>query len=817
MAAAHQTVTPAGEFGDQHEIVTQLDSAIPDAIVVSSEAEADAASALEGLVSVLADTPGVEWLLVDTTLAPNQLLIGFDPQKDDQPLAAVEAAVHDHIESTELDPGLLTITGRAIVDRELNDMVNRGVILATIVLVIAAGALVGVVFDWRQGLAVAGVVLGSVYLATITAAQSTGGFDGSLVTTAVPGMLAASVVSVVVAGRVLLWFLHPQGEDQAEMIRKSVRDIGSELVIMLAGAVVLAVFLEWIDTGRSVATVSLIGAFVAGTLVAAVLPPVLASLVSAEGASVTSGSATVLTGKLLPNGRDFPLIALAGFGLIMLLLAAGSLGQTASDRLLDWGSLDQGDASAVADVQASGDATGAILARFPEGTAQVAKTAWMENVSQLDHVARVDSTGHRHIDGQTEELSGAAGQLGAVADHEEAPLYALVVPEVPARSLEAIRLVENVETLNVLVGAELSGVSPDATRAAQRDRSVIWITLIAVSLTGAVLTLIVTGDTGLAGMSGGVRALGSAAIVGLYAVAGGTPGGAEVLIVMFAVSIGATFFELALLWRLASNNEGEDDDRPIDEQVSQALHSEVAPAACALVLVGLVGLALATSGLGILSRLGLVLFLASAIEVVVTSWMIRPAVLGGRRILNPLTRSIRHHQHDELQSATVHIDPEPWVPIVEELLQAEFAFQSDPSGADLESLYLSGTSLFHQAVEHHRQLESGGFSIVGRKPRLVDLRVVSVAEQANLIATVDHPLRHLIGSDGGIVGVRNAERRSVMLWLTAMSDATYRMADSVEMDATAFESEPDPANASQPAESGYQPITGPATGHVGAQ
>jgi len=212
--------------------------------------------------------------------------------------------------------------------------------------------------------------------------------------------------------------------------------------------------------------------------------------------------------------------------------------------------------------------------------------------------------------------------------------------------------------------------------------------------------------------------------------------------------------------------------------------------------------------------MGLVLFAASAVELVLTSWMLRPALLGGRHIVNPLTRSGRQ-QDGASQAGSVYIDATPWVPIVTDLLQAEFAFQTNPSEANLDSLYLSGTPLFQQAVDHHNQLVSGGFSIVGRNPRLVDLKVVSVGEQAQLVATVVHPQRHLVDSGGEIVGVRNAERRSVMLWLAAMSDATYRMADSMEMGATSFEHDPESEQVVE-TDLSAQPVVDASPGHLPA-
>jgi hypothetical protein len=73
--------------------------------------------------------------------------------------------------------------------------------------------------------------------------------------------------------------------------------------------------------------------------------------------------------------------------------------------------------------------------------------------------------------------------------------------------------------------------------------------------------------------------------------------------------------------------------------------------------------------------------------------------------------------------------------------------------------------------------------IVGRSPQLRSIRVVSGRDPVTLAVTVDHPIRQLVDRNGKIVGVRKPERRSVMLWLTAVADGSFRIGDSVELGA----------------------------------
>jgi hypothetical protein len=183
------------------------------------------------------------------------------------------------------------------------------------------------------------------------------------------------------------------------------------------------------------------------------------------------------------------------------------------------------------------------------------------------------------------------------------------------------------------------------------------------------------------------------------------------------------------------------------------------------------------------------------IETVVGVWLLRPVMLGGRAIRHfasqPVKLAIESLTGSSVSSQAEH---RAWVDVMIGLLETEFSFQADPTAADISSVFVDGTPLFDSSVDHHANLVEAGLRIVGRKPQLRALRVVSNAAPPTLVVTVDHPVRQLLDDDGKIVGVRQAERRSVMLWMMMQRDGTYRIADSVELGSTALTSSEEPAS-----------------------
>ena len=780
-ALAAATAAPALAADDGAAVVLpSADEAIPDLVISvpeSSTAAEDAAS----LIDELSRSQAVLWAADDllSPTAPN-IMVSFVDQEGAAGPSAVAAILAERENGAEYQ-----ISGRDPSDRLVAERIGLGVFWA-----VALAAVIGAtVVSWLMGL-LRGVVTGLVLAASAgfggTIANSlSGAFDGSLATTAIPAVLAALVTSGYLLLRLFIWFDAPEGDDPADMIRRSVLSVGVELFLLLTGLLVVAVFLELTSPAAAVATAVLVGAVVGALLTLATVPPSLAALRGADEASVEAAADPSRDDGLvsIPSGREFPVAVLAGFGLFLVVVGLFAFRQTSKAEFFDLGVLDSDSAAAAANealISAGGDPTAAIFATFPEGADQLAKDNWLERVSQLDSVGRVDTSLGRYQDGAFTAVEGLVGSFSEVDQADEAPLYALVVPTAAGRSAETLALVDTVAGLETSDEPTLAGVGVDARSADQRDRSQVWLTMLSLSVVAGVAVFVLIGDLGLAAMTAGLRLVGSAAVVGMYHLLVGNASGTELQAAVLIVALGMGLFELGYFRRLLASHDETDTDLLLD----RALNREGAAAAAALGLAAVASLGLLIPDLAMLRRFGILMAVVILIKTVVGMWLLRPAVLGSRAISHFASRPVRAALEAlNGTSVTSQAEHKAWTEVINNLLWTEFSFQADPSAADIDSVFVADTALYRKSAEHHVNLQKAGLRIIGRRPQLRALRIVSNSAPATVVATVDHPVRQLTGDSGKVVGVRKAERRSVMLWLEMQRDGSYRIADSVELGA----------------------------------
>jgi hypothetical protein len=778
--AAVSAATGDGEGAGSGE--RPVDDAVPD-LVIGGAALAPA-GAVEGLAGELEAVHGVSWVAIDqSSTAGPRLVVGFEAGAGDDPLPAVEAVI-----ARQAEPAGIALAGRGAVDRELKARIGRGTLAAVILATLAAWALVTVLAGWARGALAGSTVALAGWLGATLGARAAGPFDGSIVTTSVPAALAAIVVSGCLVLRLVSWYETPQGEDQADMIRRAVASLAAELILFFAGLVVMSVFLEWIGDARSVATVILVGALTAALLTLAVVPAALAGLHDAGAGAGPLERDGEEEDRLLPfsvpNGQDFPVLVLAVFGFLLGCLSLFAFEATSRSQVMDERSLsDRGTATVLADeLAAGGDPTNAVLAVFPDGADQQARIAWIERVSQLTSVARIDTPVGRFELGELTSAPGTAattGEAGTAVDATGSPSYALVVLRVPGRSEAAQDLVAAVQATNPPVNAELSGVPVDAVFASQHDSLTVWATILALAAIAGVAVFTLVGDVVLGILAAGLRLLGSTAVIGAYHLLVAEVSGSELQLAAIIIAMGIGLFELGFLRRLLVSHRVEDTDLLLQ----RALGSEGRAAAFGLGLVAVASVGLAFTSLGLVRRLAIVLIVGIVIEVVVGAWLLRPGLLGSRAITHFASQPVRTALRALAGGSTGEIDHQSWASVVDYLLQAELRLQADPGPADLDAVYLPGTELHHQADEHHKSLAGAGLRVVGRSPQLRSLRVVSGTDPVTVAATVDHPVRQLVSRSGKVVGVRQPERRSVMLWLVVLTDGSCRIADSVELGA----------------------------------
>jgi hypothetical protein len=741
---------------------------------------------LSALLERLGEIRGVAWVGTDqVSLAQPVVLVGFDEGSGDGPLGSVETVLRERFEEIELG-------GRAVDDGELLGRIRRGVTIGLVLAALALGAVVALRNGRLRALLSGGVVLSAGWLAAVLGQGTAGSFDGSLATTPVPGALAGALVAGYVVLRSLHWFESPVGDDQAEMARRAVAGVGLELFLTAVAVLAAAVVLEPLGPGRSLVLVLLVAGLSAGLLSLAIVPLALAALAGSTGRQPGTADdrepAVPLPAFLAsaPNGRSLSIGLLAAVAGVLLLLSLGSFRSTGGVPLLEGGS-EQGAALEQLE-SAVGDPTDAVVAHFEPGTARTEKVAWLERVSALSGVARVDSPIGRYQGGSQILDDGSAVGIPALAVADgEAPTYALVVPTATGRSEAARQLPEAVAGSAGSVDAELSGEPVDAVAAAGRDRSVVWFTILVLAAVGGAASWVLVGDAVVTALVIGLRLLESMALVGLYQLVISDPTGAEILTVLILASFGAGLFELGFLRRLLHGHR----IRNTEELLAEAMASDGYAVVLAVTLTSVTALGLAASGIGVVGRFGALAAVALVIEAAASMWLLRPALLGDRVVAHfasqPVGNALRVLAGEETGPERVR-----WEQVVEELLASEFAFQTDPEGARLDEVFVPETALFRDSTDHLRKLAAAGLRISGRAPMLRSLKLVGEGSPAALAATVDHPTRQLVDQQGAVVGVRRPERRSVMLWVTAMADGGHRIVDAVELGTEPVQAEPEP-------------------------
>ncbi len=790
------------------------------------------------LLPALSALPGVESVATEPATADRRTVyVSIAEGADSELLTTISATVADVLPDTPVLVG-----GRAVADRDLLDRLNRSLLVAVGPVVVLLLVLVAASVGTRYGLAVASSIALSTLFAGLVGSQSAGRFDGSLATTAVPAVLSAVLVSTVLGFRLLEWFKHPQGDDQAETIRGAVRSVLPELSALIAGLVATAALLEVVGVARTPAVGVAVGAIIASAITFALLPAMLATL-----PIVPDADDDRLFRLHLPDGRDVPTPILAGFGVFLLSvgLFATSL---PTGQLLDESALPPGVTSRrVAETLqvVGGDPTSALLARIDDADGTVRPeqvSAWARTVSNLPAVGWVETSSGRYVDGAI-VVTAAAGTF----ERDDAYL-AIVTPNVSARSIGTQELGQAVGSVDVAdLSVTLEGVPVDAARSADGGWGILLLLVVALSLAGAAAAFVLTRNLRTAAFVGVLRLVGVTGALGVYHVVVGDGTMAELQTVALIVSVAVSLFELGVLRRIIRPGESSAvDDGLGDARMSDAIRREGRAGITGVAVVAACGLGFLASDLEIARRLGVGLSAALVVELLVGTWLLRPALLGQRlfyvsfreasvdaprlgdlaprragvvgagpigwcrslvqdfaRVGNepmvaadggaievggnrPGGSDMFRDRRDDAAADTAQplIDPQ-WRRVVQGLLRAEFSFQNDPVNAELSTVFVEDTPVYAELVDHNQRLRSNGFRVVGRGPRLVKARCVDDSSPVTIAITVDHPERRLMDRDGRLLGVRRPERREGMLWLAQDPSGRYRIAEAVDLGSAA--------------------------------
>ena len=791
----------------------------PDAVVlVTSGASEDA----EVLAKEIGDLSGVAWTGIDVTTGNQPLVLaGFTEAAGDTPYRAIDSIAKrfgadasteagdsgssDEAGSNEAgaEEAKAIAGGRIAIDDQISSKIGGAITIGVVLGALVLGAGVFLFYGWPRGVVAGAALFAAVALARVVASRAVAFFDGSTAVTGIPAALVAAVVSTWLVLRMLRWFNNAKGDDQAERIRYAVMSVAYEIGLLIAGLTVLSLLGAPFEPARAIGFVVLASTVASAMVTLAIVPAVLSvfdeagppfDLPTSDPETGESGTPFV---QLLPfgevpsdeslistSGRRLKLIFVGGCGLVLALLAFATIKSTDNSTLLDGRSLSASSAIDTELADSGGDPTSAIVAVFPTGADQQAKQEWLATVSDLDAVGRVDSADGRFVSGKlvTEDPT-VIGIPDVAIGVDEAPVYALVVPAVSPRSPAGQQLVADVAAIDVGMEVEMAGQPVDAVRAAERDRSTVWASVILLALVGGAAAMILTGDVMLAGAVFGLRLLEAAAVAGIVHLLVGEVAGGELQVVMFVALTASSLFELGFLNQITEGREQTDTTELLDATTI----SEGIAAMAALGVALMVSFGLLFSGLSVISRLGIVAAVAFVLHSVLGLWLLGPAVLGNRSANHLAERPVKAVMAALDGGAVAESVRAHWVAVTGQLLLDEFGFQADPAEADLDVVFVAGSALHREAAQQHGSLVKAGLRVVGRAPQLRSLRVVEQGPPTGLAITVDNPVRQLLDATDNIVGVRKAERRSVLLWMAEGDDGGYRIADSVELGVEALE------------------------------
>ncbi|MFV0259565.1 MAG: hypothetical protein ACK5PP_14110 [Acidimicrobiales bacterium] len=776
-------LSAAGVWAAAERARTEADaplvSAQPDAVILlPPDTPAGTVTALRDDLLTL---PGVSFAASATAEPPGpSVLVGIDTS-DATTGRTVEGVLSI---AEEQIPGS-AVVGRAVSDRDLATRVWWGVATGLGLAALAAGVAVSILVGWIRGALTALVLTAPPWLGGMLGRQAAGPFDGSLTASAVPGTLAGVLVAGFAMWRLLEWFEDPEGDDQADMIRRSVVTVGRPVLQVLLGLAAGAVTTELLLPTRSAVTVMLVGAGVSALLTFAVVPAALASLVdgAAQGirpqrpepmlvVSLLGRDATMTppVGPFLtPTGRGLsPRVAPVVLG-VLLLLGLFSLEVPSPSGLLDRSSWRNPGAAAPA--LAAGAVTDAVVIRAPGPMSDADGEAWSNTLSGLAGSAWVDGPWGRWASGSRVEADPSG--LGLAPADPDRPVV-LVVPADSGRSAPAQALAAQVGRWSP-TGSEITGEPVEAGRVAV-DNSRALIALLAILVAaGAAVAINTTASAPTVAASSLVRLLTMAGVTGFYQLVTGGPTAPEPLIVAALAWLGVGLFEAVYLEQVVARHRVENTEHVL----ASAAVRPGAAAVAGLLAAALAALALPASGLATVARFGLLAAL-SAVVVVAVLWLGEPTVIGDRLVEDLARRPVRR----VVASLGVVDDEAEYrarVEAVTRLLTAESMSRAEPDEIDLTRVYLPGTAAFHEAADRQHRLSAGGLTMHGDAPRIASVVPVSDGPPVALAVTVEEPQRELVGDSGAVLGIRRAERRSLLVWLGPGADGALRIVDAVEV------------------------------------
>ncbi len=479
------------------------------------------------LLPAVRQIPGVESAFLDVlpTGPPVIHLVVSDANQLDQVVDQIEEL------SSGLGEGQLLIGGQLVADNEVTGSITYATFVALVPVVVILGFVVAALHGVIVGAAATLSTGLAALLGGMIGSSVVGGFDGTLATTVVPGALAGLLVGVTLVFGLITWFKHPEGDDAADNILRSVIAQLPDLGLVLGGLGALLVGGLFFD-GWNAPVAVFMGALFGALATLATMP----ALLSTRG-SIHDNTEFQTVPIEIPDGRDLPLAVLAAIALLLLGLGAVAASATSSRSLLD-ASSDNSESAQVSEqlVQLGGDPSAAIRATASD-SADDWFADWAMSASRYPGVGWVATAAGRYEDGILVSDASVAPPIDGTT--------AIINPSESARSSQTQATVRALSEIRTDGEVRLEGLPVAAEASAEGSDRSLWLMVVALAVLAGAVVFFLVGDAGLAVVVVAMRLLTSAASLGAYHVVVETPTAAELQVLLLLLSTGISFLRLA--------------------------------------------------------------------------------------------------------------------------------------------------------------------------------------------------------------------------------------------------------------------------------
>ncbi len=438
----------------------------------------------------------------------------------------------------------ISVQGSGAADIRLQRSIEREALLAVGLVALVAGAILALLYSWQVGVGIAAILGMSAILATGLGTLFDTRFNGSVLSTNLPAVVASLVVVAMMGYHVTRTAPVSAASDDLRSTLDASVDVVRKLgrpVAFVGGQLILVWFVvELLFPSSNPVTSSLVG-IVAGSIVGLFLVPLLVQM---GGVSFDRPSQ-----RLRNILREHEMAQTIGLGIVALCVLVTVVGVLNSFGRPTAGSLDQSalntQSSAASVLRANGDLTEAVAVNVAAGADQESVDQFALEISTWPAVRLVQTSTLVALEGIGTDNNQVERERPFTALKTDDSQLVLVVPIGAERSNSTQQLVLDLQAQNILQDAT---VETERLRDVEFEARQGWLLVSVIFLTclaGLIAALVVGGDLAVALSFLVVRLFLLLGVVGIGSslITGGSVD--EIILIVLAVAIILAWFEVS--------------------------------------------------------------------------------------------------------------------------------------------------------------------------------------------------------------------------------------------------------------------------------